>query len=113
MCSPELIGRPSSISISSLGCRNQAFQLLWINSTIRLPIEARKRPTVAIWILHKAALNAAGWSVLAVGLLVASVSALAAIWLLIHILERFSEWPFVLYRIVLGTRFTPSCLLPD
>ncbi|ACA17607.1 undecaprenol kinase [Methylobacterium sp. 4-46] len=55
-----------------------------------------------IWILHKAGLSAAGWSVLAVGLAVASVSAFAAIWLLMRVLERFSAWPFVLYRIALG-----------
>ena len=56
-----------------------------------------------IWILHKAGLTPTGWSVLAVGLLVASVSAFAAIWLLMRVLERFSAWPFVVYRIVLGT----------
>jgi undecaprenyl-diphosphatase len=55
-----------------------------------------------VWILHKAGLGAAGWSVLAVGLAVASVSAFAAIWLLMRVLERFSAWPFVAYRIALG-----------
>lgn len=52
--------------------------------------------------LHKAHLDAHGWSVLAVGLVVASVSAFVAIWGLMRILERFSAWPFVLYRGVLG-----------
>lgn len=52
--------------------------------------------------LHKAHLDAHGWSVLAVGLLVASVSAFAAIWGLMRILERFSAWPFVIYRAGLG-----------
>ncbi|MFE1600174.1 undecaprenyl-diphosphate phosphatase [Methylobacterium sp. ID0610] len=55
-----------------------------------------------IWILHKAGLGAQGWSVLGLGLVVASLSAFAAIWLLMRVLERFSAWPFVLYRIALG-----------
>ena len=52
--------------------------------------------------LHKAHLDAHGWSVLAVGLVVASVSAFAAIWTLMRVLERYSSWPFVLYRGALG-----------
>jgi undecaprenyl-diphosphatase len=55
-----------------------------------------------IWELHKAHLDAHGWSVLGVGLIVASLSAFAAIWGLMRILERFSSWPFVVYRGVLG-----------
>lgn len=52
--------------------------------------------------LYKAHLDAHGWSVLAVGLVVASISALAAIWGLMRILERFSAWPFVAYRAFIG-----------
>lgn len=52
--------------------------------------------------LQKAGLSLYGWSVLAVGLLVASVSAFVAIWGLLHFLERFSSWIFVVYRIALG-----------
>ncbi len=52
--------------------------------------------------LHKAHLDAHGWSVLAFGLVVASISAFVAIWGLLRILERFSAWPFVVYRVVLG-----------
>jgi undecaprenyl-diphosphatase len=37
-----------------------------------------------------------------VGLLVASFSAFVAIWGLMRILERFSAWPFVIYRGLLG-----------
>jgi undecaprenyl-diphosphatase len=65
-------------------------------------------PTIAaaglkeVWELHKAHLDAHGWSVLAVGLVVASVSAFVAIWGLMRILERFSAWPFVIYRGLLG-----------
>jgi undecaprenyl-diphosphatase len=55
-----------------------------------------------VWELHKVHLGAHGWSVLAVGLVVASVSAFAAIWGLMRILERFSAWPFVIYRGLLG-----------
>jgi undecaprenyl-diphosphatase len=55
-----------------------------------------------LWELHKAHLDAHGWSVLAVGIVVASVSAFFAIWGLMRVLERFSAWPFVLYRIALG-----------
>jgi undecaprenyl-diphosphatase len=55
-----------------------------------------------LWELHKAHLNAHGWSVLAVGLVVASISAFVAIWGLMRILERFSAWPFVVYRGLLG-----------
>ena len=52
--------------------------------------------------LHKAHLDGHGWSVLALGLAVASVSAFVAIWALMRILERFSAWPFVVYRGLLG-----------
>lgn len=55
-----------------------------------------------LWELHKAHLSAHGWSVLGVGIAVGAVSALAAIWGLMRFLERFSTWPFVIYRIVLG-----------
>ncbi len=55
-----------------------------------------------IWELHKAHLDTHGWSVLAVGLVVASISAFAAIWGLMRVLERFSAWPFVIYRALLG-----------
>lgn len=55
-----------------------------------------------LWELHKAHLDMHGWSVLAVGLVVASVSAFAAIWALMRVLERFSAWPFVIYRGMLG-----------
>lgn len=55
-----------------------------------------------IWRLHKAHLGAYGWEVLGVGLVVASISAFAAIWGLMRIMERFSAWPFVVYRAILG-----------
>jgi len=55
-----------------------------------------------IWELYKIHLDAHGWSVLALGLFVASLSAFFAIWGLMHFLERFSTWPFVAYRFLLG-----------
>ncbi len=55
-----------------------------------------------IYELHKAHLDAYGWSILGVGLVIASVSAFAAIWGLLRILERFSAWPFVVYRFAIG-----------
>jgi undecaprenyl-diphosphatase len=55
-----------------------------------------------LWELYRAHLDAHGWSVLAVGLVVASVSAFVAIWGLLRILERFSAWPFVAYRAFVG-----------
>lgn len=55
-----------------------------------------------IWELHKANLDAHGWSVLGFGLLIASLSAFVAIWGLLRILERFSAWPFAVYRGLMG-----------
>lgn len=55
-----------------------------------------------IYELHKAHLDGHGWSVLAVGIVVGSVSAFAAIFLLMRILESFSTWPFVIYRVAIG-----------
>jgi undecaprenyl-diphosphatase len=52
--------------------------------------------------LYKADLPAEGWMILAVGLVVASISAFVAIWSLMRILEKFSAWPFVVYRFLLG-----------
>ncbi len=55
-----------------------------------------------LWELHRAGLDLHGWSVLVVGLLTASIAAFAAIWALMRVLERFSAWPFVIYRGALG-----------
>jgi undecaprenyl-diphosphatase len=55
-----------------------------------------------LWELHKIHLSTHGWSVLVVGLVVASISAFLAIWGLMRILEQFSSWPFVVYRFMLG-----------
>jgi undecaprenyl-diphosphatase len=52
--------------------------------------------------LRHAGLDAHGWAVLGLGLLVASLSAFVAIWGLLRILERYSAWPFAVYRAFLG-----------
>ncbi len=55
-----------------------------------------------LWELHKVHLDWHAWSVLLVGIGVASVSAFFAIWGLMRILENFTSWPFVGYRFLLG-----------
>ena len=55
-----------------------------------------------LWELHHIHLDWHAWSVLLVGIVVASISAFFAIWGLMRILERFTSWPFVIYRFVLG-----------
>jgi undecaprenyl-diphosphatase len=52
--------------------------------------------------LRHAGLDAYGWAVLGVGLLIASLSAFVAIWGLLRILERYSAWPFAVYRALIG-----------
>jgi undecaprenyl-diphosphatase len=52
--------------------------------------------------LYKAGLDPHGCLVLAVGLIVASLSAFVAIWGLLRILKKFLAWPFVAYRALLG-----------
>jgi undecaprenyl-diphosphatase len=55
-----------------------------------------------IWELYKIHMDAHGWSVLSLGLLIASIAAFFAIWGLMRALQKFSTWPFVIYRFVLG-----------
>ena len=52
--------------------------------------------------LRHSGLDAHGWAVLGVGLIIASLSAFVAIWGLLQILERFSAWPFAAYRALIG-----------
>ena len=73
-------------------------------------------PTIALaglfelWKLRKADLGLHGWSVLMFGIAVASISAFAAIWSLMRVLERFSAWPFVVYRVLIGV-FLITCVV--
>jgi undecaprenyl-diphosphatase len=55
-----------------------------------------------LWELYKSHLSAHGWAVLILGIIVASISSFFAIWGLMRFLERFSTWPFAIYRFVLG-----------
>ena len=55
-----------------------------------------------LYTLYQVHLGAEGWSVLAVGLVVGAISAFGAIWGLMRIMEGFSSWPFVFYRIAIG-----------
>jgi undecaprenyl-diphosphatase len=56
-----------------------------------------------LYILYfKTNLDAYGWSVLGVGILVGTISAFLAIWSLMRVLENFSSWPFVFYRAFFG-----------
>ncbi len=55
-----------------------------------------------ILVLAQAHIPLDAWSHLMFGLLVASASAFAAIWGLMRFLEKFSTWPFVIYRAALG-----------
>jgi undecaprenyl-diphosphatase len=61
--------------------------------------------------LWKAHLDGHGWSILAVGLAVGSLSAFVAIWGLLRILEKFSAWPFVAYRAIIGVLLLVSVYL--
>ena len=54
------------------------------------------------WELHKIHLSSHGWSVLAVGLLTGAISSFVTIWGLMRFLEKFSAWPFIIYRALLG-----------
>ncbi len=55
-----------------------------------------------LFVLHHAHIPSEAWMQLLFGIAVASVSAFAAIWGLMRFLEKFSTWPFVIYRALLG-----------
>lgn len=52
--------------------------------------------------LRHAGLDAHGWQILGIGLGTASLSAFVAIWTLMKVMEKFSAWPFVIYRALMG-----------
>src|SRR5215469_4292416 len=78
--------------------RNEAARLSFLLGLPAIALAGFKE----IWELYKAHIDAHAWSVLFVGIVVASVSAFFAIWGLMRILENFSSWPFVIYRFLLG-----------
>ncbi len=64
-----------------------------------------------LWELHKAGLPNAGWSVLAVGLVVSSLSAFLAIWGLMRFLRHSTTWPLVVYRALFGAALAVGATL--
>jgi len=52
--------------------------------------------------LRHAGLDRHAWEILGVGLATASISAFVAIWTLMKVMEKFSAWPFVIYRALMG-----------
>ncbi|MDH6234938.1 undecaprenyl-diphosphatase [Mesorhizobium soli] len=65
-------------------------------------------PAIALAGVHEigtlvhAHLDLQGWMILLVGLVAGALSSFAALWVLMRILERFSAWPFIFYRVLLG-----------
>ncbi|HTD03804.1 undecaprenyl-diphosphate phosphatase [Undibacterium sp.] len=55
-----------------------------------------------LWVLYHAHIPLEAWKLLGFGLVIASVSAFCAIWGLMRFLEKFSTWPFVIYRAAMG-----------
>jgi undecaprenyl-diphosphatase len=55
-----------------------------------------------LWVLRHANLSQHGWAVLGIGLLTASASAFVGLWLLMRVLDKWSAWPFAVYRVALG-----------
>ena len=55
-----------------------------------------------LWHLLHAHMPMDAWLLLLFGLVVASISAFCAIWGLMKFLEKFSTWPFIIYRAALG-----------
>jgi len=66
---------------------------------------------VEIHTLLKIGLTSDGWIALLIGLTSASISAFAAIWGLLHYLEKHSTWVFVVYRFVMGILLIVSVTL--
>lgn len=64
-----------------------------------------------LWELHRAGLSETGWKILAVGLVVSSLSAFAAIWGLMRFLRRSTTWPLVIYRAAFGALLATGALL--
>jgi undecaprenyl-diphosphatase len=78
--------------------RNEAARLSFLLGLPAIALAGLKE----LWELYKIHIDAHAWSVLSVDLAVASISAFLAIWGLMRVLERFSSWPFVVYRFMLG-----------
>ena len=95
------VSRSGSTLTAALGLgfkRDEAARLSFLLGLPAIALAGLKE----MWELYKIHLDGHGWSVLALGLIVASVAAFFAIWGLMRVLEQFSTWPFVAYRFILG-----------
>jgi undecaprenyl-diphosphatase len=95
------VSRSGSTLTAALGLgfkRDEAARLSFLLGLPAIGLAGLKE----MWELYKIHLDGHGWSVLALGLIVASISAFFAIWGLMRVLEQFSTWPFVVYRFILG-----------
>jgi undecaprenyl-diphosphatase len=95
------VSRSGSTLTAALGLgfkRDEAARLSFLLGLPAIALAGLKE----MWELYKIHLDGHGWSVLALGLIVASISAFFAIWGLMRVLEQFSTWPFVVYRFILG-----------
>lgn len=63
-----------------------------------------------IFEMHKAGLPHGGWSILAVGLVVSSLSAFVAIWGLMRFLRHSTTWALVIYRAAFGALLVAGSL---
>ncbi len=89
---------PGGVSTQSVGTIKEAARFSFLLGLPAIALAGLKE----LWVLLHADLPAHAWSHLLFGLVVASVSAFFAIWGLMKFLERFSTWPFVIYRALLG-----------
>lgn len=64
-----------------------------------------------LWEMHKVGLPHGGWSILAVGLVVSSLSAFVAIWGLMRFLRHSTTWPLVIYRALFGAGLVVAALM--
>jgi undecaprenyl-diphosphatase len=55
-----------------------------------------------LWVLHQAHIAPYAWKMLAIGLIVSSASAFAAIWGLMRFLRHSTTWALVIYRAAFG-----------
>ncbi len=95
------VSRSGSTLTASLGLGFQRDEAARFSFLLGLPAIALAG-FKELWTLHGLHISGHAWSLLLVGLVVASLSAFVAIWGLMRVLERFSAWPFVAYRGVLG-----------
>jgi undecaprenyl-diphosphatase len=95
------VSRSGSTLTAALGLgfeRKEAARLSFLLGVPAIALAGAKE----FWELHKYHLSHHGWAVLGVGVGVGALSSFVTIWGLMRILERFSAWPFVVYRALLG-----------